>query len=127
MLYRRRMTVPFSDTDASGRTHFTATMRWVEVAEHDVLRRALPESATAFPRVKVTTQFRLPTRFADELDVELHGLTIGRSSVTFSWEVRRDGELCASVELVAVYVSADDRPTAVPEQLRQWADRAAVS
>ncbi|MBH0121927.1 hypothetical protein I0Q12_21390, partial [Rhodococcus sp. CX] len=39
-VYRSRGVVRFSETDASGRFHYTAALKWAENAEHELYRAA---------------------------------------------------------------------------------------
>ncbi len=67
-----KIRVPFHDVDSTGRIHFTAMFRYMEIAEHE-LRRSIgfPEATSfkdmAFPRVHVECDFRGAIRYDDEL------------------------------------------------------------
>ena len=81
--------VPFVDVDSSDRIHFTAVMRYWEVAEHELMRGlGLPYSKAlrevAFPRVHVSADFRGAILFDDLLDVEARVASVGRTS----WDPR---------------------------------------
>src|SRR2546422_2527407 len=79
--------VPFHDVDSTGRIHFTAIFRYMEVAEHE-LRRSIgfPEATSfkdiAFPRVHVECDFRGAIRYDDELTVEARVDRVRHSSWT---------------------------------------------
>ncbi len=54
--------VPFADVDKSGRIHFTAMLRYMDIAEHELVRtlgfpRATTFPDTEFPRVHVDHRF----------------------------------------------------------------------
>lgn len=120
VLFRQTLRVPFADTDASTRTHFSALLRWVEASEHELLREVAPLLVTDFPRVHVTCQYLLPIRFGDVIDVVLTDLSIGRTSIKYVWEVRRTEEKCASAEITAVLVNASGAPQPIPDEIRNW-------
>jgi YbgC/YbaW family acyl-CoA thioester hydrolase len=85
--------VPFHDVDSTGRIHFTAIFRYMEIAEHE-LRRSIgfPEATSfkdiAFPRVHVECDFRGAIRYDDELMIEARVDHVGHSSWTVAINVR---------------------------------------
>lgn len=89
--------VPFHDVDSTGRIHFTAMFRYMEIAEHE-LRRSIgfPQATSfpdiVFPRVRITCDFRGAIRYDDELTVEARVNHVGRSSwtVIFSARISRE-------------------------------------
>jgi acyl-CoA thioester hydrolase len=91
--------VPFHDVDSTGRIHFTAMFRYMEIAEHE-LRRSIgfPEATSfpdiVFPRVRVTCDFRGAIRYDDELTIEARVDRVGRSSWTVAFSARIIGEAC---------------------------------
>lgn len=69
-----RVRVPFVDVDSSQRIHYTAWMRYMEVAEHALMRAiGFPYATTlrdlAFPRVHIECDLRGAIRYDDELEV----------------------------------------------------------
>lgn len=111
-------TVAWSDTDASGRFHFTAALRWVENAEHGLYRAAIPGlDIGRFPRRAVQATFERPLEAGDEYAVHLAVDRLGTTSVTWAWRVTSRGETCVSGSHTAVHVDAAGRPAAFPEQL----------
>lgn len=111
--------VELSDTDASGRIHHTAALRWAERAEHQLLRAVGWPDLARFPRRHVEVSFVAPVRFGDELVVEIGTTAIGRSSITYGWHVRRGEQRCIEGSITCVYVDAEGRPLAVPDDLRR--------
>jgi acyl-CoA thioester hydrolase len=129
-----RVRVPFHDVDSTGRIHFTAMLRYMEMAEHE-LRRSLgfPQATSftgiAFPRVHVSCDYRGAIRYDDVLEIEARVERVGRSSWTVSFTARlvRDaqkGELAerpvvAEGTMTMVTVDAVTEQTLpIPEELR---------
>jgi acyl-CoA thioester hydrolase len=85
--------VAFQDVDASGRIHFTAMLRYMDIAEHE-LRRSIgfPQAITfpdiVFPRVHVECDFRGAIRYDDQLAVDAQVERVGRSSWTVAFVAR---------------------------------------
>ena len=122
--HTERMRVQWVDTDASGRIHYTAALRYFEVAEHALLRRAFFEPASergfSMPRVHVEADYEAMLAYPDEFDCTVRVEALGRSSVTFGYEiVRLDGVRAIRGRIVAVAVGADGRPMPLPERFRE--------
>jgi acyl-CoA thioester hydrolase len=115
-----RTRVAWVDTDAGGRIHFTAAFRWAEAAETALGRElGLLDDWGDLPRRAVEAEYLDVLRFEDEIDVELRPERVGSTSVTYAWEIRRDGEVCVRGRHTAVHVDADGRPSSLPDVMRQ--------
>lgn len=125
--------VEFADTDAGGRIHHTAALRWAERAEHQLLRSlgrsghtqsghtqsGLTQSElTRFPRRRLEVDFLAPLTFGDEVVVEIAASAVGRTSVTYRWRVLRDGVSCVEGTTTCVHVDDAGLPCPVPAELR---------
>ncbi len=125
-----RIRVPFVDVDSSDRIHFTAVMRYWEVAEHALMRSlGLPYATTlsevAFPRVHVSADFKGGIRFDDELEVEARVDRVGTTSWTVAFTARHadagaDAPVLAEGRMTIVAMDpVTERPTPVPAELRR--------
>jgi acyl-CoA thioester hydrolase len=110
--------VEFADTDAGGRIHHTAALRWAERAEHQLLRSLGRSEVAQFPRRRLEVDFFAPLRFGDEVVVEIAATAIGRTSVTYGWRVLKDGVTCIEGTTTCVHVDDDGLPCPVPAELR---------
>jgi acyl-CoA thioester hydrolase len=85
--------VAFHDVDSSRRIHFTAILRYMEIAEHE-LRRSIgfPQATSfpdvVFPRVHVECDFRGAIGYDDQLAIEAKVERVGRSSWTVAFTAR---------------------------------------
>lgn len=116
--HREPVRVEFADTDAGGRIHHTAALRWAERAEHQLLRSLGWAELTRFPRRRLEVDFLGPLRFGDEVVVEIAVSGVGRTSVTYGWQVLRDGVSCVEGTTTCVHVDDAGRPCPVPAELR---------
>jgi len=105
--------IEWPDTDASGHWHNTAAFRLIEVAETALLERIglLGEIYGRLPRVHITADFQRLLMFRDLLDCHIIVARIGRSSITYHFEIRRDDEVCVTAEVVATLLTPDGQPT----------------
>ncbi len=125
-----RIRVPFVDVDSSDRIHFTAVMRYWEVAEHALMRSlGLPYATTlrevAFPRVHVSADFKGGIVFDDELEVEARVARVGSTSWTVAFTARHadagaDAPALAEGRMTIVAMDpANERPMPLPPELRR--------
>ena len=121
---RRR--IHWFDTDTSGKEHNSAPLRWMEEAEAALLDELgiVREVYGRMPRARVEIDYRSPLRFWDEVDVEVAVEALGRSSITYVFAVRRDGEVTVEGRVVAVYIDEAGRPTPWPDAHRKLLDPA---
>lgn len=101
--------VSFSDTDASGRVHFTAILRYVEDAEHAFFASrgmAVIGANHGWPRVHIDCDYRAPLFFGDEVQIRLVVQVVGKSSVKYTFAVKKSDQLCAEGSMVIVRVES---------------------
>jgi YbgC/YbaW family acyl-CoA thioester hydrolase len=111
--------VPWVDTDASGRIHWTAPLRWAETAEARLVEQlGYLDDWARFPRRHVEVEYLRALRFDDALEVRLGVGRIGTTSITFRWEVVCEGSVCIRGSHTTVHIDADGRPATLPETVR---------
>lgn len=116
--YRTRGVVRFSETDASGRFHYTAALGWAEDAEH-ALYRAAGVPVAGFPRRAVSAVFERPLVDGDEYTVELHVERLGTTSVTYAWRIRSGDVIAVTGSHTVVHVDGSGRSAPLPAPLRE--------
>lgn len=121
--HSERLRVAWVDTDAGGRIHFTAAFRWAELAETGIRRKLdLLEGWGTYPRRRVEAEFHRVLRFEDEIEVRIRPERLGRTSITWAFDVTRDGERCVEGRMIVVHVDGEGRPAPLTER-----ERAALS
>jgi acyl-CoA thioester hydrolase len=117
-----RRLVEYPDTDASGHYHNAAVVRWIEAAEA-VLHARLGIAGRTFgitPRVRLEIDFRARLDFLDDVDIDFAVIHVGRSSVRYRFEVRREQTVAVAGELVTAYLPRDAETTEPwPDDIRQ--------
>jgi acyl-CoA thioester hydrolase len=106
------------DTDASSKYHNTAPLRLMEEAEAALLDDlGIVKDVYGFlPRRNLTVEYLKPLHFWDLAEITVEVADVGRTSVTYAFEIRRGGELHAAGRVVAVRIDADGSP-------EPWSDR----
>jgi acyl-CoA thioester hydrolase len=117
--HRETRRVAWVDTDAGGRIHFTAAFRWAEAAETALLRGlGLIDNWGSYPRRRVEAEYLEVLRFDDELEVAIRPERVGRTSVTWAWEIEHDGRPFVTGRHTVVHVDAGGRPEPLPDRVR---------
>jgi YbgC/YbaW family acyl-CoA thioester hydrolase len=113
--------VAWVDTDAGGRIHFTAAFRWAEAAEVGLYRKLglLAGWKGEFPRRHVEADYLRVLRFEDEVAVHLRVAKVGRTSITYTWEIEHDGEVAVRGTHTVVQVDGEGRPAALDDRQRE--------
>jgi acyl-CoA thioester hydrolase len=130
-----RIRVPFADVDSSQRIHFTAMFRYMEVAEHELMRAiGFPYASAlrevAFPRVHLECDFRGPILYDDVLDVVARVERVGTSSWTVGFTAHpagepgespatRDTTLAEGRMTIVAMDPETERATTIPRDLRR--------
>jgi acyl-CoA thioester hydrolase len=112
--FRTTRRVEFSDTDAAGIMHFSAFFRFMEQAEHDLLRSlglsvVMQDEVTksgggklSWPRVHAHCDFRAPAHYEDVVEIEVSIQRLGEKSASYEFRFTlRDQEL-AKGEITSV-------------------------
>jgi acyl-CoA thioester hydrolase len=119
---RRR--IHWFDTDTSTKEHNSAPLRWMEEAEAELLHELglVKELYGSLPRVHVEMDYRFPVRFWDEVEVMVAIDDLGRSSITYRFEVRRDGEVAVEGKVTAVHIDSSGKATPFSDEHRRVLD-----
>ena len=115
--------IRFIDTDASGRIHNTALLRYFEAAETEFLRTLgftyQGQYEYGFPRVHVECDFLSWLALDDLIEIEVYLTKIGTSSVRWEFRTTTNGVLAATGAVIAVCVHRDTKKsTPIPAELR---------
>ena len=109
MTFKSTRRVEFHDTDMAGIMHFSAYFRFMEAAEHELLRHLgtsvvadSPEGRISWPRVSATCDFSAPARFEDVLEIEVRVSRLGTKSVTYDFTFTDAGKQLARGQMTSV-------------------------
>ena len=126
--HSERSRVAWVDTDAGGRIHFTAAFRWAEAAETGLMRKlGLLGRWGSYPRRHVEAEFHKVLVFEDEIETRIRVERVGRTSITYAWQIAKDGDVYIEGRHTAVLVDADGRPELLSDEMRAALEGAAVN
>jgi 4-hydroxybenzoyl-CoA thioesterase len=128
MAFRTSMQVRFGDVDHAGIVYYPQFFIYFHEAFEDFFDdsglsydRLLNQRRIGFPTVHIETDFKLPLRYGDSLDVELSVPHIGHRSARFRYVGfrHRDGLEACSAEITCACVNLDSwGSTDIPDDLR---------
>jgi acyl-CoA thioester hydrolase len=89
------------------------------MAETGIRRKlGLVEGWGNYPRRKVEAEFLKVLVFEDEIEVRIRPERLGQTSITWEFEITRDGELCVRGSIVCVRVDDEGRPAPLTDKER---------
>jgi 4-hydroxybenzoyl-CoA thioesterase len=129
MPFHARIKVRFGDADPAGLVYYPVIFHYCHVAMEEFFAERcgiayhtlMSVEGIGFPTVNVQAEFFVPLVYGDEVEVEVAASRMGRSSVTFEYNIRRasDNTLCARSTQIHVAMSLDTRrPVPIPDKYR---------
>jgi len=124
-MFEARVRVIYGDTDQMGVVYHANYLRYFELARCEYIRargrpyKDIEKDGARLPVVEAHAHFHQPARYDDLLVVRTVVQELRRVSMTFGYEVRREGDptlLCAGRTLHAC-VNAEGRPIRFPPEL----------
>jgi 4-hydroxybenzoyl-CoA thioesterase len=129
MSFSTRIKVRFGDCDPAGLVYYPVIFHYCHIAMEEFFAercgipydRLMGEERIGFPTVKTEAEFFIPLVYGDEAEIEMATMSVGRSSVTFMYSIKRaqDGALCAHSTNIHVSMNLDTRrATPIPQRYR---------
>lgn len=126
--------IRFDDVDGAGIVYYPQFFHLCHAAFEDFFDTAAPLSypelirdrRLGFPTVAIESRFDAPLEYGDTAVVELTVDRVGRTSVDFSYTIRRrrDGTLCFQAKVTTVLMDLDTRrPQPLTPELRTILER----
>jgi acyl-CoA thioester hydrolase len=134
--FRTKRLVEFSDTDMAGIMHFSAFFRYMEAAEHELLRNLgfsvnseVDGVPISFPRVAASCEYHSPARCEDVLEIDVTVRRVGTKSVTYGFQFWDNGRDVATGAMTSVCCRVEHGkppvsiaiPEEVAKELRRYA------
>ena len=130
MSFVTRIKIRFGDCDPAGLVYYPVIFHYCHVAMEEFFAercgisyaKLMSDERIGFPTVNVQAEFFVPLVYGDEAEVEVSVKSIGRSSVTFEYSVKRasDETLCARSTQVHVAINLDTRRAVqIPDKYRE--------
>lgn len=121
--------IRFDDVDGAGIVYYPQFFHLCHAAFEDFFDTAAPISypemirgrRLGFPTVAIESQFTAPLEYGDTAIVELNVERVGRTSVVFSYHIRRkrDGASCFTAQVTTVLIDLDTHdPVPLPDEFR---------
>ncbi len=127
-----KIRVIYGDTDQMGVVYYANYFRYFEFSRSELLRqkggtyKEIEAAGVQLPVVEASCFYRAPARYDDLLVVRVAITQVRRASLTFEYELRRDGEeaiLCTG-RTVHASINREGRPCRMPEIVSRLAEGA---
>jgi acyl-CoA thioester hydrolase len=125
-LFRHRLRVRYSDCDPQGVLFFANHLTYFDVAITELWRRAIGpygemiESGIDMVVAEASLRYRAPAPFDAEVEVSALVTRLGRTGMTTSLAISRQGEVLSEGQLRHVFVAAgSNHKTEIPDQVRR--------
>jgi 4-hydroxybenzoyl-CoA thioesterase len=127
--YGAGVRVRFGEIDRAGIVYYPRFFHYFHIAFEEFFADCvgvpyhvmLDEKRIGFPAVRVECDYESPLKFGDTLEVRISVVRVGRTSVTFRYQVWKKAEAarCADARVTVVCVQMDTfRPMTIPEPYR---------
>lgn len=124
-VYRLPIRIYYEDTDFSGVVYHAAYLRFFERGRTEALRACgvhhsellAREEPLAFAVRKMTTEWLVPAKIDDMLEVRTRFVSAKGARMMLSQEIWRDDVLLARAEVEAASMSLSGRPRRLPEDV----------
>jgi 4-hydroxybenzoyl-CoA thioesterase len=129
MTFRVPLKVRFNDIDHAGIVYYPNFFKYVNTAMEDFFGQRIGvdyptlvlEHRIGLPTVHLETDFRQPLRFGERFEVEMDVEAVGKTSITFAWAIRPNGEekiaVCGKKVMVCMDLNTFSKKE-IPEWLR---------
>ena len=120
--------VYYEDTDMSGVVYHANYLRFFERGRSDYLRLSGIDHAALLKREeplvltlrRITTEFIIPAKIDDLLDVYTIGRDAKGARFFFSQEIKRGEEVLCTAEVEAACMNMEGRPRRLPKELIEF-------
>lgn len=103
--------------------HHSTYAVWFEMARTELLRqrgvcyRDVEQRGWYLVVARISTRFRKPARYDDELDVEVRLVSASGAKIEHAYEVRRDGELLTTGQTTLACVDPSGQLVRLPDEV----------
>lgn len=120
-----RLRVIYGDTDQMGVVYYANYFRYFEFSRSEYFRskggsyRELERRGLLLPVVEATCSYKASAKYDDVLVVRAWVSELKRASLTFSYEIRREGEerVLATGRTVHACITREGKPVRLPEEV----------
>ncbi len=113
----------YHDTDCGGVVYYANYLKYFEEARTEHFKAkgidlcALTEKGTFFVVASVDIKYKIPAKYADELNVSTRIERVKAASVEFLQQIKRDHSLLVECRTKMVCVNAEFSPQAIPNSI----------
>ncbi|MFT3842643.1 MAG: thioesterase family protein [Myxococcaceae bacterium] len=122
-----RQRVIYGDTDQMGVVYYANYFRYFELSRSEWFRAhggsyiELEKSGLLLPVVEAQCSYRASARYEDLLVIKAWVATLRRASLTFEYEIRKEGEepILVTGQTTHACITREGRPTRLPQAVME--------
>jgi acyl-CoA thioester hydrolase len=117
--------VYYEDTDGAGIVYYANYLKFAERGRTEMMRelgfahsRIEAETGIVFTVRRLAADYREPARLDDWLSVDTTVIELGGATILLDQQIRREGKVLVTLDVLVACVGRDGRPRRVPAGLR---------
>lgn len=116
--------IHYHDTDCGGVVYYANYLKYMEESRTDFCKhngvdmKKLMEEGTLFVIVNVNISYKAPARYQDTIKVYTSLEKVGRSSVNFIQEIKRDEQVLVQAKVAWACIDKTFKPKKAPDEMR---------
>ncbi|HNX91259.1 MAG TPA: thioesterase family protein [Candidatus Omnitrophota bacterium] len=118
--------VRYADTDQMGVVYYSNYLVWFEVARTELLRaygadyKSIENERKIYlPVVETYCRYKAPLSYDDLVHVDVWVSDMGRTRITFEYELRKGDLLTTFGNTKHVFIDGNRKPVSIPEDLKK--------
>jgi len=128
MSFSTQLTINFGDADPAALVYFPNIFHYCHIVMERFFEERcgvsysslIQERRLGFPTAQIQAEFKSVMSYGDVIDVELAVTNVGNKSVSLSYQLIREGVVCAEVSQVVVAMDLNTHLSVeIPDYLRQ--------
>jgi acyl-CoA thioester hydrolase len=125
MTHSMPLRVYYEDTDGAGIVYYANYLKFAERGRTEMMRelgfahsRIEAETGIVFTVRRLAADYREPARLDDWLSVDTTVIELGGATILLDQQIRREGKVLVTLDVLVACVGRDGRPRRVPAGLR---------
>ncbi len=125
-----RLRVRFGDTDPAGLVYYPNIFHYFHIAFEEYFaarcgiayHKLMADERLGFPTVSVKTEFFIPLVYGDDADISVMVSSVGQSSATFEYDIKRASDQSVTVHSTQIQVCMNldtRRAISIPDKYRE--------
>jgi acyl-CoA thioester hydrolase len=119
--------VTYKETDQMGVVYYSNYLVWFEMVRTEYFRargvvyKDLEDNEKIYlPVVEAQCSYKAPVRYDDMVEIKTKLSEIGKSRITFEYEIINNGDVATTGYTKHVFINGSGKPIPVPEKVKKY-------